>query len=263
MKFEDRKLPSGSEIFSPKGLRSLLSYVADLGPVFPLCERYSKTGVILRHDIDLDLEPAFKVCAVERELGLRSSIFVMTTSETYNPFVSWASNQLRALADEGFEIGLHFDANASNTADPIVLERDAKSQAGMLESIIGREVKSLSLHAPSIDNSFPCVSGFINAYNPEIFSKDLYLSDSRRCFLRDPFEFISSRKDKTVQLLLHPMHYEGLDYDQIMCRQIRRYASRVDRAFMVNSRFREFYPFGIESVIIDVLPSDEDDSEQI
>jgi len=140
-----------------------------------------------------------------------------------------------------------------------VLEGETRSLAEMLENIMEREVKSFNLYEPSLDNRYPCVPSFINESDREIFSEDSYLFEPRRSFLKGPFEFIKSRKGKTVQLLMHPTHDEGLDHDQIMCRQLCRSASRIDRALIIASRFRGFYPFGIEGVIVGSLPFDEAD----
>lgn len=48
-------------------------------------KRYDKS-VIMRHDVDNDLEKALKFSEIEYEMGISSTYFVLVTSNFYNIF---------------------------------------------------------------------------------------------------------------------------------------------------------------------------------
>ena len=63
--------------------------------------------VILRHDLDIKPQTLSKMLNLEKQLGVRSTVFVRVTGNAYN-FLSYpVLNMIQAAADDGFEIGLH------------------------------------------------------------------------------------------------------------------------------------------------------------
>jgi hypothetical protein len=226
--------------FSYRGLRDMLIELKSRYAVFPLREWKGQPGVILRHDIDLDLEPALKMAVLENEIGAHATFFVMTTAESYNPASPRNRKRLRSIVELGGKIGLHFDPSLYTGADNEELSRAAKNEAEILEAILGREVCSISLHNPSVSGQFPLFEGWRNAYDPLIFSPDRYLSDSRMTFRADPREFLREASGRTFQLLLHPMHYsdDGEEYPAPMIETARRHCEALAQDFGVNSSFR-------------------------
>ena len=90
----------------------LASFLRDLN------ERYTVTtfadwdggpGIVLRHDVDLDLRPAHRLAELERDCGVRSTFFVLTTCPLYNVLAAPNRAMVAEMAAWGFEIGLHFD----------------------------------------------------------------------------------------------------------------------------------------------------------
>lgn len=216
-----------------------MSDLARKVPVFRLCDWNGQPGVILRHDIDLDVEMAINFARLELEVGVRSTVFIMTTGETYNPTSKSVQNSLKWLESNGFEIGLHFDPTVYDTEDELLLASFAEREAAVLEAIVGASVRSISLHNPSITGKLPIFSGWKNAYDPKIFGSDIYLSDSRMVLRHDPYTFFASAQIKTMQLLLHPMHFSvsGQSYPEPMLAHLRRYGDRIADLFSVNDSF--------------------------
>ena len=225
--------------FSYDGIRDFLSELAKKAPVFTLRDWTGQPGIILRHDIDLDVELAVNLARLEMEVGVRSSVFIMTTGETYNPNSKSVQNFLKWLDNNGFEIGLHFDPSVYDTEDEFFLVTYAEREAALLEAIIGSSVRSISLHNPSISGKFPLFSGWKNAYDPRIFGSDIYLSDSRMVVKHDPTTFFDAAQFKTMQLLLHPMHFSdsGQSYPEPMLAYLRRCSDRLADLFSVNEAF--------------------------
>lgn len=207
----------------------------------PLERWEGQPGVILRHDIDLDLAPAERMAELEGELGVRATFFVMAGAESYNPSSRRNRARLKAIVEAGGEIGLHFDPSLYGDADHDFLGGAARGEARLLEDIIGRAVNSISLHNPSVTGRFPLFAGWRNAYDPAIFAPDRYLSDSRMMFQADPQTFLMDATARTYQLLLHPLHYseDGRDYPAPMIDCVCRLAQALNEDYGVNARFRK------------------------
>ena len=104
------------------------------------------------------------------------------------------------------------------------------------------EIKSISLHNPSVHGKYPLFKGMINAYDKTIFSDENYISDS--CFDfrgKDPFKFIENIQHGVVQILLHPLHFseEGWGYDDIFYNSFKRHLDSVQSNFMENKTFKQ------------------------
>jgi len=231
----------GESIFSYTGLRRYLRLLHQRHGTFPLRSWAGQSGVILRHDVDLDLNAALRLAEEEAEEGISASYFLLTTAETYNLMAPEPKRKVREMAMLGAEVGLHFDPTVYPDADAEGLRNAAKSEAELIEQILGQRVASISLHNPSVHGKYPIFQGFRNAYDPEIFVPDRYLSDSQMRFQSDPLTFFSSSDAKTYQLLLHPMHYsrEGNHYPAPQLRYLKNLAEDLNRIFSVNSAFRD------------------------
>ncbi|MFN8610498.1 MAG: hypothetical protein U0931_23365 [Vulcanimicrobiota bacterium] len=223
-------------------LDQYLKAVAARWPVGPLGDwSPGRRMAILRHDVDLDLEPALRLAQWEQQRSLRASFFVLTTSDCYNPFSKQGQRLLREIQACGGEIGLHLDTGVT-PAD--CLEQVAREDASRLAGVLGREVNTLSLHGPHRLSEIPVIPGFRNAYDPEIFGPGRYISDSSRRFRQDPWEFLKTEA-ATVQILIHPLHFDGSarDYPEIFAEQLRRWLARVDEEHRdVSEHFRRCFP---------------------
>ncbi len=71
--------------FDLQHFRELIDAAREGGYRFSLFNSEPQAGdLYLRHDVDLDLEAALELSALERELGVRATYFLMTTSVFYN-----------------------------------------------------------------------------------------------------------------------------------------------------------------------------------
>jgi hypothetical protein len=243
-----RKLPMESErsLFSRSNLRSFLE---TFGRHMTTLRDAKSTGIILRHDVDLELVPVERLAELEEAAGVRSSFFFLTTAETYNVRSSSGRRVLRKLADTGFEVALHFDPTVYPGASDAELAAFARREATILEDTCGMQITSLSLHNPTLLGRFPLIDGFRNAYDPAVFSKDCYLSDSGMRFRSDPFTFFGKADTTLMQLLLHPIHYteSGNGYPTQMVDYVQRQAQLVHEAFLPSviyqaSAAKAFFP---------------------
>ncbi|KAF0225583.1 MAG: hypothetical protein FD176_269 [Rhodospirillaceae bacterium] len=242
--------------FNNHGVAALLRHAASVAAVFPLRAWTAQPGVILRHDVDLDVQAAYAFSRLVAECGIRSTFFFLVTAETYNVNAAPARRMLRAMADDGFEVALHFDPQVYPEADAALLARHARTEGDILADIIGGPVTSISLHNPSVHGSFMLLDGWNNAYDPAIFGPDRYLSDSRMRFRSDPLAFVAQGAERIVQLLLHPLHYSqsGGPYPLPMLNYLERQTRMVDTMFRVNSEYQDRVGDRLLGALTDAVP---------
>lgn len=99
---------------------------------------------IIRHDVDLDLKKALEIAQLENDLGVKSTYFVLISSEYYNLLAGENLRSVFRILELGHEIGLHFDISAYDK--DISLEEVMCKELKLLESIIGTKVQSVSWH---------------------------------------------------------------------------------------------------------------------
>lgn len=225
--------------FKTSELRNFLEKTSEKFTVTNLRDWSGENAVILRHDVDLDVPAAYRMFQLEDEIGIRASFFFMTTSEFYNINSSHNRRMIQEMAETGVDIGVHFDPLVYGSQDISIM---LSKEVALLENIIDQEVRSVSLHNPSVHRSYPIFADFKNAYDHEIFSQENYISDSCMDFRgKSPWEFIQRAKEIPVQLLLHPIHYtrEGHGYDRIMYEYLKGRALCIDELFSVNWHYQK------------------------
>lgn len=230
------------EFFKYEKLKEFIYYMKSISKVTSLADWDGSNGIILRHDVDFDIRAAYNLSLIEKECGIESTFFIMTTCHTYNCLSLENRKMLSEMADNGFEIGLHFDPTVYGDISVNELKSKVDMEAKILESVINQEIKSISLHNPSIHGQYPIFEGYKNAYQKDIFSDNAYMSDSCMNFRgKNPFEFVKKSKNQPIQILLHPLHYteNGGDYLDIFANFIIKMSDMIDKNFKVNSTYRE------------------------
>jgi hypothetical protein len=229
------------EIFSYDWYVKFLKKMKEKSNIIRMMDwRNSPLDIILRHDVDLDLLFAYKLSRVEKANSVTATYFILTTSEAYNPRTKKNRSLLLEMIIDGFEIGLHFDPTVFGEVNDVDLIKHFNQEIESLENIINRPVQSVSLHNPSVHGKYPLFNGYINAYDPDLFGDQDYLSDSCLSFRgKDPFEFIELKHKKTCQILLHPLHYGEIQrgYDIILDDYIQMKAKEIDEEYKVNRAY--------------------------
>ena len=204
--------------FTYNAYRNLVRILRDCGYTLSSYKDWGNTSrcAILRHDIDNDIEKALKLAKVEQELGVKSTFFVLVTSDFYNVFSAKSEGMLKAIIDCGHNIGLHFDEMRYTD---IITPQDACAhileEATLLSLSTGTPVDMVSMHRPSkmmleADLEIP---GMINSYGQVYFKRFKYLSDSRRRW-REPIEdIIKSGAFERLHILTHAIWYNEIEID--------------------------------------------------
>jgi hypothetical protein len=225
-------------IFKYNELEKFFLELKDLAPTKTFKDwKDGDKAFLMRHDVDFDIELAYEMALIEKNCGIVSTFFILTTCESYNVLSKHNSTLLQKIVAMGHEVGLHFDPTLYPGE---FLGNAATKEAWILAHATKQDVRSVSLHNPSVYNEFPLFDNFHNAYDPRVFNDDTYIADSRMVFRnKNPFNWLQKVKENTVQILLHPMHYsvEGYGYDNILCNSLIKYIKRVDAGFRVNSSY--------------------------
>ena len=166
---------------------------------------------ILRHDVDNSLEAAGRFAELENAAGVKSTYFVLVTSDFYNVFSDKNKELVRKIISHGHSVGLHFDETAypecRGKRDKIISL--IKTEAGMLETVTELPVTSVSMHRPSkeILEMDLAVPGMVNSYSNIFFHEFKYLSDSRRRWREPVMDIVSSGMHQKLHILTHAFWY--------------------------------------------------------
>lgn len=159
-------------------------------------------GIWLRHDVELDLDSALRMAAVEYGMGVSTSYFVCTES----PFIRPRATELKTWSEEirsmGHEVSLHMVLGSGLGDFGERIERSA--------SLLGVAVPSaLTFHAPGLDAEVLAQApGGEAVYGPLSRQSCQYLSDSTgRWRWGDPWS--ATFAERSTQLLTHPYWWGG------------------------------------------------------
>lgn len=174
-------------------------------------EEYDRC-VILRHDVDNDLQKALEMAELEYRNGIRSTYFVLLTSNFYNLYSHKSRKILSKVQDMGHTIGIHFDEMAypADSGNANRIELDIQRELDILSEILGKKVIDFSYHRPTkeILDADISITGVVNAYGTRFFKEFKYLSDSRMHWREPVKEIIQSGRFLRLQVLTHPFWYQ-------------------------------------------------------
>ena len=170
--------------FDLEHYRELIAAARAGGYRFALFNGDPKHGdLYLRHDVDLDLEAALAMSALERELGVHATYFLMTTSVFYNLASPEGGHALEQLRADGHAVGIHPDW-------PTVC-------------LDGRFDPLVSWHNPDPDYMRAPLEGALNVMS-EPYSGN-YRSDSNQHWRHGcPHDELADGAFDWLQLLIHP-----------------------------------------------------------
>lgn len=171
-----------------------------------------KRCVILRHDVDNDLSKALKLAQIEQSKGVKSTYFILVTSDFYNIFSKDNSKIISEIIKCGHQIGLHFDEKTysiqSENKNGEVCSK-ILFEARLLEIVTENPVKVVSMHRLSkkMLTEKLVIPGMINAYGTPFIDEFKYVSDSRRHWREPVEEIVASNKYDKLQILTHAFWY--------------------------------------------------------
>lgn len=171
--------------------------------------------VILRHDVDNDMAQALSMAQIEYEQGMKSTYFVLLTSNFYNLYSNRNRGILREIKDMGHTIGLHFDEMAypedAGNAEKIV--QNIRKELNILSEIMQNDVTVFSYHRPTkaiLDANIK-MKDAVNSYGNIFFRQFKYLSDSRMHWRAPVMDIVQEGLYSRLHILTHPFWYQNED----------------------------------------------------
>jgi hypothetical protein len=184
-----------------------------------------KPKLLIRHDVDLDVDKALAMAEIESEMEISSCYMIMTNSPFYSLQSDSTASALLRIQQMGHEIGLHFDfENHDDRSSETELNSIVNAighSAKLLEDLISSKVNSISFHRPlqQFLRGPLTVEGRVNAYASELMN--WYLSDSKGNWREgEPLPMLTTPQKSILQFLVHPIwwgekHVPSLDRLQL------------------------------------------------
>lgn len=172
-----------------------------------------KKEIIIRHDIDLDVNSALVLSRIESKHNIKSTYFFWLTSPFYNIFDPENKNKILEIIDLGHEIGLHFNGNCYSVKNSNELISKINLEKNILEQYLNVYIKIVSFHMPSksLINNNITMGNIDNTYHSKYFKQYKYLSDSAKNW-RDGCvcKYLSNENNKKIQVLFHPFWWKDV-----------------------------------------------------
>lgn len=163
--------------------------------------------LILRHDIDNDIDKALEFAIIENELGVSSSYFFRVNARYYNILNPKNIEIIKNIENLNHEIGIHLEFNVINEYK---LETLVNNLLAVLNINLAKKIETYSLHEPSrvdieITHKEICdIFGLVRGSYEKRFFKDIkYLSDSGGRWREGHFNEWVNVVNK-LQVLIHP-----------------------------------------------------------
>lgn len=209
--------PPGSRVaFSYGAYRRMLGELEHAGYAFaPFGEaerllKENKRFVLLRHDVDFDLDTACRMARLEAGMGVQSTYFIMARTPFYNILDAEAGRMVREILALGHHLGLHFDLAACAPGEDVAAA--CRRERELLSTWFGLPVEIVSFHRPNerVMSGDPALSAPIpHTYMPLYRDPICYLSDSQGLWRQGhPLESEAFRAGRPLQLLVHPIWYD-------------------------------------------------------
>ena len=164
---------------------------------------------LIRHDVDFSVSSALRMAALEADLGLSATYFLLFSAD-YNLLAPANSRFPRELVEMGHEVGLHYDSAAVAALAPDDGVELLRAEAALLGMLAGAPVRVIARHSPGFGGRDPMEgTEFINAYGPRFTTEITYISDSCGAWRDHAVEALGADElPSNVQLLIHPIFWD-------------------------------------------------------
>jgi hypothetical protein len=203
-----------SEDWSLAHYAEILETVLEDRPVFPFSQldeaRAEPRAALWRHDVEVSLSGALEMAALDHQLGVSATFFLLISSE-YNVFEREQANVIDKIRCLGHDLGLHYDVGLLNergvfNPDLLLLQID------LLARYFGAKISAMSAHLPLFSDILPDMlkeHGVVDAYSLSDFR---YVSDSGQLW-RGAMPTEMLQQEQKLQVLIHPDYWSREGYE--------------------------------------------------
>lgn len=218
--------------FALEHYREILEVALEAGYVFRgFHQAFSleQQVIYLRHDLDICLEEALDMAALETELGIQATYFVLVNSPIYNLFSKDSLEFLNELANKGHWIGLHLDPAMFPTEDSSEVEKHISELINFYGTVIPL-VSAVSFHRPNPNVLGREFKAFVSTYSSRFFKEVKYVSDSRGVWREGcPCQALRKRQYPSLQMLVHPIWWKPIETESLSDRLHHLLGERLKR----------------------------------
>lgn len=171
--------------------------------------------VIIRHDVDFSLKKCLKIAEIEYKENVKSTFFILLSTNFYNIFSKESSKYLLKILELGHDIGLHFDEKRYEINNYDQLELYIEKEKYIIENYLSTRINAVSMHRPSkwiLENDIK-FKNIENTYSKKYIKDYKYLSDSRMFWREDVINTINTEKFQKLHILTHPFWYSAKNED--------------------------------------------------
>ncbi len=176
--------------------------------------------VLLRHDIDIFLEKAVEMAAIEHELNITSTFFIFLRNPFYNIFSRDSENVIDKLISLNHNIGLHFDSAKYEYKTIPQLAYQITRETEFIQDFFGVKLDAVSFHRP-ISLQFYSnleIASCPHAYEPIFVRKFKYFSDSRGTWRYGyPLDSKEYKSNENLHILIHPIWWNQKNIPGTKC----------------------------------------------
>ncbi len=198
--------------FSFNHYREILTLVKEKGYQSTFYdEQVEGRQIIIRHDIDLDLDAALEMAKIEAELDMKAVYFIWITSPFYNIFENRYKNIIMKIVELGHEIGLHYDETSYMCDSREELISYIDKESNLIKTYFDLDIRTVSFHRPSqyILNSDLKCGKYINTYSKKFFKEFAYISDSRGVWQNGCIcDILNNDSPEKLQFLTHAIWWK-------------------------------------------------------
>jgi len=196
--------------FSLKNYKRCLEKSISLGYNFFTLDDYfnnkdmSDKKIILRHDVDTQLDIALEMSEIEKNLNVSSTYFIRIHSHSYNLLCIKDLSKIKKLIKNSHEVGFHYESDFYLLNNKSI-NKSIDLEISLIEYFCNIKIKTICPHEPTRTNCFDLENVSYNqAYDSNLLKQYKYISDSS-CRWRDGsfYENICAGH-KNLYILTHP-----------------------------------------------------------
>lgn len=195
----------------------------------------SYSSILLRHDIDFDVELAYECAKIENNLNIRSTYFFLVRSNFYNLFESRTYKVINLIKELGHEISIHFDPTLYED-----FSLGLSLEMMFFRNLFNVDIKIISLHRPNdffLKHNLP-ISEVLHTYQDSFFKDIKYFADSTGVWrFGNPIDSIEFDNLRNMHILIHPIWWmgEGETNLEVLKNQFKNEISKLKLKYEQNS----------------------------
>jgi hypothetical protein len=159
--------------------------------------------ILLRHDVDLDLDLALSHARAVAERSHFATYYFLLRGTTYNLLDEHGRDVVTVVRSLGHRVGLHVDASLYPTTH---LREGVLREISAFQGLVGLAIDSISFHRPATNPvDYDALQlPLPHSYERRFFEDIAYVSDSRGSWNEPALPSSGS-----IQLLTHPIWWVG------------------------------------------------------